>query len=159
MDSAYTVMPAYNEEKHIEDAISQGADYIFQTDFDGLTSPAEFAAFGSRRLQHDAILGDRKVRGDGEIGASVEHIVCALLKLYFTVSAPEANAPFRLMKSSVVKKYIDRLSQDYNLANNMLTTYFACYKEKPIFRKVSFKVRRARQERQIIAGKVGIGNE
>ncbi len=122
-------------------AISQGADYIFQTDFDGLTSPAESAAFGSRLLQHNAIPGDRKVRGDGEIGASVEHIVCALLKLYVTVSAPEANAPFRLMKSPVVKKYIDRLSQDYNVANNMLTTYFAYYKEKPIFRKVSFKVR------------------
>ena len=45
------------------------------------------------------------------------------------------------MKVDVVAKYIDRFSEDYNLPNIMLTTYFSYYKEKLTFREVSFKPR------------------
>lgn len=122
-------------------AIAQGADYIFQTDSDGQTNPDEFDAFWKMRSRYDVILGHRCVRGDGKSRAFVERVVCFLLRMYFKVKVPDANAPFRLMKSSVVGKYIDRLPDDYNLPNIMLTTYFAHYKEQLAFKKISFKPR------------------
>ncbi len=122
-------------------AIEHGADYIFQTDSDGQTNPKEFDAFWKNRYKYDAILGHRNVRGDGKSRAFVERVVCMLLKLYFGVSVPDANAPFRLMKADLVAKYIDRLPKDYNLPNIMFTTYFAYYKEKLAFKKITFKPR------------------
>ena len=103
-------------------AISKGADYIFQTDSDGQTDPNEFGAFWDAR-------------------AMVEKVVCLLLRLYFRVKVPDANAPFRLMKSDVVAKYLGRLPEDYNIPNIMLTTYFVHYKENVEFRVITFKPR------------------
>ena len=116
-------------------------DYIFQTDSDGQTDSSEFETFWNLRSEYDAVLGNRSVRGDGKARAFVEKVVCLLLKIIFGVKVPDANAPFRLMKVSVVSKYIDRFEEDYNLPNIMLTTFFAHYKEKLTFREVSFKPR------------------
>ena len=124
-------------------AIKNGADYIFQTDSDGQTNPKEFRAFWEDRRDYDGIFGNRTVRGDGKVRAFVEKVVCFLLKLYFKVKVPDANAPFRLMKASVVEKYLYRLDTDYNLPNIMMTTYFTYYKERTSFREISFKPRRA----------------
>ena len=124
-------------------AIKNGADYIFQTDSDGQTNPKEFAAFWDERRDFDGIFGNRTVRGDGKSRAFVEKVVCFLLKLYFKVKVPDANAPFRLMRANVVKKYLYRLKPDYNLPNIMMTTYFSYYNESCIFREISFKPRRA----------------
>ena len=124
-------------------AAEHGADYIFQTDSDGQTNPAEFDDFWKLRKQYDAVLGYRNVRGDGKSRAFVEEVVCFLLHIYFGVKVPDANAPFRLMKTNLVAKYLDRFAPDYNLPNIMLTTFFAFYKEKLAFRTISFKPRQA----------------
>ena len=124
-------------------AIKNGADYIFQTDSDGQTNPKEFNAFWEERKDFDGIFGNRTVRGDGKSRAFVEKVVCFLLKIYFKVNVPDANAPFRLMRANVVKKYLYRLDPDYNLPNIMITTYFSYYKESMVFRDISFKPRRA----------------
>jgi len=122
-------------------AIEKGADWIFQTDSDGQTNPEEFKEFWDQRNNFDVIIGKRMVRGDGKSRAFVEKVVCLLLKIYFKVSVPDANAPFRLMKSNVLKKYISKISEDYNLPNIMLTTYFSRYNEKLLFKEISFKPR------------------
>lgn len=122
-------------------AIEKKADYIFQTDSDGQTNPDEFNAFWERRNTYDAILGNRTVRGDGADRAFVEVVVCLLVKLFFGVKVPDANAPFRLMKTSVVAKYIGKLPDEYELPNIMMTVYFAYYKEKLAFNTISFKPR------------------
>ena len=124
-------------------AIKNGADWIFQTDSDGQTNPDEFAAFWEMRGEYDGIFGNRTLRGDGKQRAFVEKVVCFLLRLYFGVRVPDANAPFRLMKAEVVAKYLPRLDKDYNLPNIMITTYFAFYGEKHTFREISFKPRQA----------------
>ena len=124
-------------------AIEQGADWIFQTDSDGQTDPAEFAQFWESRNQYDAIIGNRIVRGDGKSRKFVENTVCMLLRVFFGVKVQDANAPFRLMKAEIVKKYIDRLPRDYNLPNIMFTTYFAFYGEKVRFLPITFKPRQA----------------
>lgn len=124
-------------------AIKNRADYIFQTDSDGQTDPKEFEQFWDLRKRYDIVVGKRTVRGDGKDRAFVEHVVCFLLKIFFGVDVPDANAPFRLMKSSVVQKYLDKLPQDYNIPNIMLTTYFAYYKEKMVFKEISFRSRKS----------------
>lgn len=122
-------------------AIKKQADYIFQTDSDGQTNPDEFEEFWKLRKEYDGIFGQRDERGDGKIRGFVENVVCILLKLYFNVRIPDANAPFRLMKTEVVKKYLYKLNEDYNIPNIMITTYFVYYKEKFKFLPISFKAR------------------
>lgn len=122
-------------------AIEQKADWVFQTDSDGQTSPSEFRTFWEKRTVYDAICGVRLVRGDGQARAFVEKVVCFLLRLYFGVKVPDANAPYRLMKTSVLARYITRFSPEYNLPNIMLTTFFAYYHEKLAFLPITFKPR------------------
>lgn len=122
-------------------AIKNGADYIFQTDSDGQTVPAEFDAFWQIRSEYDGIFGNRTVRGDGKDRAFVEKVVVALVKVFFGVKVPDANAPFRLMRSGTVKKYLYRLPEDYFLPNIMMTTYFVYYKERVSFKEITFNSR------------------
>ena len=61
--------------------------------------------------------------------------------MYFKVDIPDANAPFRLMKAAIVKKYLYRMPVDYNLPNIMLTTFMSYYKEPIKFDEISFSPR------------------
>ena len=122
-------------------AIESGADYVFQTDSDGQTDPQEFYDFWDRRHEADAIIGNRTVRGDGHGRKVIEGVVVTLLRLYFHVRVPDANAPFRLMRSEMLKKYLERMPEDYYLPNIMLTTYFAYYGERLLFKEISFAPR------------------
>ena len=121
--------------------IEKGADYIFQTDSDGQTDPAEFDSFWNIKNQYDAVIGNRIKREDGKGRKFVEVVVCLLLRMVFGIKVKDANAPFRLMKTALVKKYIDKLPRDFNIPNIMFTTYFAYFKEKVKFLPVSFKPR------------------
>ena len=122
-------------------AIKQEVSYIFQTDSDGQTDPAEFNDFWENREQYDGIFGYRNVREDGKIRDFVEKVVCLLLRIYFGVKIPDANAPFRLMKTEILKKYLYRLPKDYNIPNILMTTYFVYYHEKTLFKTISFRSR------------------
>lgn len=73
----------------------------------------------------------------------VENVVCLLLRLIFGVKVQDANAPFRLMKADLIKKYIGKLPRDFNLPNIMFTTYFVYFKEKVLFLPISFQPRKA----------------
>lgn len=140
-------------------AIQKEADYIFQTDSDDQTDPADFDGFWKRRQKYEAILGYRRVRGDGRSRAMVEGVVCRLLHLYFGVKVPDANAPFRLMKTELVARYIDRLPADYALPNIMLTTYFAYYHHAIRFMEVSFRPRHGGVNSINIPRIIGIGRQ
>ena len=122
-------------------AIDNGADYIFQTDSDGQTNPKEFKQFWDLRNKYDAIIGNRVERGDGKDRKFVENTVCFLLWLFFGIKISDANAPFRLMKTSLVAKYIDKLPKDFNIPNIMFTTYFVYHNEKVKFIPITFKPR------------------
>ncbi|MCF0129423.1 MAG: glycosyltransferase family 2 protein [Pseudobutyrivibrio sp.] len=133
-----TLIAAYNY------AIEKGADYVFQTDSDGQTNPEEFEAFWEDRQKNDAIIGVRKKREDGKNRAFVERVVCLMLRIYFGVKVKDANAPFRLMRASELRKYLSKLPEDYNIPNIMLTAYFACCNSSRVsFREISFKPRTA----------------
>ena len=122
-------------------ALENGADYVFQTDSDGQTDPAEFEGFWKLRTSYDAVIGSRPDRQDGAARKLVEKVLLVLLRLTFGVSVPDSNAPFRLMKSSLLAKYLPKLPEDFNLPNVMLTTYFAYFKENIKFVNITFKPR------------------
>ena len=122
-------------------AIEQKADYIFQTDADGQTLAAEFEGFWNLRETYDAVIGKRPDRQDGFGRKVVEAVLGALLFVVFGVRVPDANAPFRLMKRTLLEKYIGRMPHDYNLPNVMLTTWFVWYRESVMFRSVTFRPR------------------
>lgn len=122
-------------------AVEDGIDYVFQTDSDGQTDPGEFNAFWDERNLYDGIFGNRTVRGDGKSRAFVERVVCMLVKMFFGVKVPDANAPFRLMRVNVLGKYLGRLPEDYNIPNIMITTFFVRYRERVCFKTISFKPR------------------
>ena len=122
-------------------AIDNDADYIFQTDSDGQTNADEFKKFWNLRNEYDAIIGNRPDRKDGRSRKFVEKILVLLLRIIFKVKIPDANAPFRLMKTSLVKKYINKMPDNFNLPNVMFTTYFSYYNEKIKFLNIEFKNR------------------
>lgn len=122
-------------------AIENKADYVFQTDSDGQTNPKEFERFWNLRHEYDAVIGNRVVRGDGKDRKFVENVVCLLLRIIFGIKVEDANAPFRLMKTRLVAKYIDKLPKDFNIPNIMFTTYFVYHHEKVRFIPITFKPR------------------
>ena len=146
-----TVIKAYKY------AISQGADFVFQTDSDGQTNPEEFEAFWQDRENNDAIIGVRLQRGDGKDRAFVERVVCLLLRIYFGVKVKDANAPFRLMRATELEKYLSKLPEDYNIPNIMLTTYFTFYKSRVSFKEISFKPRNAGTNSMTVKKIIAIG--
>lgn len=122
-------------------AIKHNADYVFQTDADGQTNPAEFEAFWSQRKEYDALIGKRTDREDGKSRKYVENVVCILLRLIFGVKISDANAPFRLMRTDVLSEFLPKLPGDFNIPNIMLTTYFVYYRKRVKFIEISFKPR------------------
>lgn len=159
-DNTYEIMKAYAEDKPLmvaltkengghgdtvlfgyRYAIENHADYIFQTDSDGQTSPEEFEQFWEMREEYDAVIGERPVRGDGAGRKFVEDVVCLLLRIIFGVSTKDANAPFRLMKREKLQKYVEKLPKDFYIPNIMLTTYYLYYKDTLKFVDITFKPR------------------
>ena len=138
-------------------AIKNNIDFVFQTDSDGQTNPVEFDLFWKRRKKYDAIFGYRKERGDGKSRAFVEKVVCKLLRLIFGIKVPDANAPFRLIKTKALKKYLYNMRPDYNLPNIMITTYFVYYNEKYRFVSISFRPRQGGVNSINIKKIIGIG--
>ena len=122
-------------------AIENKADYIFQTDSDGQTNPNEFEQFWNLRNDYDGIFGNRNDRKDGKSRIFVEKTLCRILRIIFKVKIPDANAPFRLMRSSKVEEYIKLMPEHYNLPNVILTTSFKYFNDKMIFIPISFKPR------------------
>lgn len=122
-------------------AIQNGADYIFQTDSDGQTLASEFESFWAEHEKYNAILGARPNRQDGAIRKFVEKVLCVILRIIFGVKIPDSNAPFRLMKTELVKKYISMMPEDFNLPNVMLAVYFAYFRENIKFIDITFRPR------------------
>ncbi len=122
-------------------AIEHGADYIFQTDSDGQTNPQEFDAFLKASCDYDCVMGCRPVRGDGKSRKVVENVLRTYVWLFFHVWVPDANAPFRLMKASVVARYLTVMPPDFNLPNAVLSACFSKFGEKVKYIAITFKPR------------------
>lgn len=98
-------------------AINNGADYIFQTDSDGQTTPEEFWQMWENRERYDFQIGTRNERKDGANRVMVSKILRMVVWMMFHVWVVDANTPFRLMKTIKLKPIMDIIPNDYNLTN------------------------------------------
>lgn len=122
-------------------AIDAGADYIFQTDSDGQTLPEEFWQFWEQRQSYDMIIGHRKGRQDGFSRVFVTKTLKLVLKLCFHVSIKDANTPFRLMKTDVLKEQIALIPKDFNLSNVIISVIYAKKKLAVKYIPITFRPR------------------
>ncbi len=98
-------------------ALDAGADYVFQTDSDGQTDPAEFKELWDARESYDILLGRRAAREDGISRAVVTRMLKAVVKQRFGVALEDANTPYRLMRAAALRDCLAYIPDDYNLAN------------------------------------------
>lgn len=105
-------------------AISNHADFIFQTDSDGQTNATEFIHFWKFRYKFDMIIGHRNKRQDGISRIFVTKVLKMVIKICFGVSVTDANTPFRLMKSNTLKQYIKLIPKDFNLSNVIISVIY-----------------------------------
>lgn len=105
-------------------ALEHKADYIFQTDSDGQTLPEEFEMFWDKKEDNDMVIGHRSKREDGTSRVFVTKTLKWVIKLCFGVNVTDANTPFRLMKASVLEKYIGLIPKDFNLSNVLISVIF-----------------------------------
>ena len=138
-------------------ALKHDAEYIFQTDSDGQTNPAEFQHFWDQRKSFDAIFGNRTHRGDGRDRVFVEKVLCIILRVIFDVKVPDSNAPFRLMSRIYVEKYIKKIPRHYNLPNVMLTLFGVYYNDRVKFIPISFKPRQGGKNSMNVGKIIRIG--
>ncbi|MBR2188795.1 MAG: glycosyltransferase family 2 protein [Eubacterium sp.] len=122
-------------------AVDNHADYIFQTDSDGQTNPAEFHAFWRRREAFDLIIGNRKHRVDGANRVMVARAERLAVMYMFHVNLADANAPFRLMKGSWLEKSLPRVPENFFLVNVLLAVIAAKQKRKILYLPISFRPR------------------
>ena len=122
-------------------AIKEGADYIFQTDSDGQTLPAEFSPFWEDRNQYDMIVGHRNHRKDGGSRIFVTKVLKCVIKLCFHVSVVDANTPYRLMKADVLKEELQLVPKDFFLANVLINVIYTKEKRPVKYVPITFRPR------------------
>ncbi|MDR2767407.1 MAG: hypothetical protein LBB82_03670, partial [Treponema sp.] len=122
-------------------ALKNGADFIFQTDSDGQTLPGEFWQFWEKRGAFSILIGCRNCRQDGISRKFVTKVLKTVLWCVFGINIADANTPFRLMRHSILHKYIGKVPEHFNLANVMLTVFFVKFRENICFLPITFKPR------------------
>ena len=110
-----TVLFAYRE------AVTAGADYVFQTDSDGQTNPDEFWVFWENRKKHDLQIGDRTSREDGLSRVFVTRVLRIIVWLIFREWVQDANTPFRLMSAEKLTQVMQNIPEDFFLSNVALS--------------------------------------
>ena len=98
-------------------ALRSGADYVFQTDSDGQTDPAEFWSMWEERRAYDWQIGHRRRRQDGWSRRLVTKVLRAAIFLCCQVGLPDANAPFRLVRAQTLAQCMERIPEDCPLTN------------------------------------------
>lgn len=130
-----TVLHGYNY------ALSQNADFIFQTDSDGQTLPSEFEQFWNERDDFDLLIGYRKNRRDGISRIFVTRTLRLVLRVCFGVYVQDANMPFRLMSASTLRENLRFVPADFNLSNVILTVVYTKKNQRIKYFPITFKER------------------
>lgn len=102
-------------------ALDMESDWIFQTDSDGQTSPADFEAFWSRRNECPFQAGLRNSRNDPAIRILLSRWHERIVDLLFGVPVRDPNVPFRLMRADLVKRYLELIPSGAFAPNVMMS--------------------------------------
>ena len=122
-------------------AISEGADYIFQTDSDGQTNPEEFWQMYDHRKDYDFQIGHRVGREDGGSRVFVTKTLRLIVWLMFHEWVIDANTPFRLMSVPKLKPILSVIPEDYFLCNVAISAIAVKWDYKIGWYQITFKPR------------------
>ncbi|MBF0574905.1 glycosyltransferase family 2 protein [Dysgonomonas sp. GY617] len=122
-------------------AIENNADYIFQTDSDGQTDPAEFWQFWNKRDSFDIGIGVRNAREDGSSRILVTRVLRIVIRFTFGLDLKDANTPFRLMKKEHLIEYLNLIPKDFFLSNVLISVIAKKKNEKFLWLPITFKPR------------------
>ncbi|MCR4903653.1 MAG: glycosyltransferase family 2 protein [Butyrivibrio sp.] len=122
-------------------ALDNNADFVFQTDSDGQTLPSEFEPFWNERNNFDLVIGNRNKREDGFSRVVVTKTLKLVIKIAFGESLTDANTPYRLMESSVLRKNIKHVPDDFFLSNVLLAVIYKRNNQRIKFIPITFRPR------------------
>lgn len=122
-------------------ALSNGADYVFQTDSDGQTNPEEFWQMWEHRNEYDIQIGNRKGREDGGSRVFVTKVLKMVVWLMFHEWVTDANTPFRLMSNEKLQAIMNVIPYDYFLCNVAIAAIAQKWKYKMKFYNITFRPR------------------
>lgn len=122
-------------------ALSNGADYVFQTDSDGQTLPSEFEPFWIAKNKYDITIGYRNKRRDGISRILVTKILRLVVHICFRVYVLDANTPYRLMSAATLRENIKYIPDDFFLTNVALSAIYKKRRQKVHFIPISFRPR------------------
>lgn len=122
-------------------AISNGANYVFQTDSDGQTMPDEFWQMWNNRHEYDFQIGTREGRQDGFSRIVVTKTLRLVVWLMFHVWVKDANTPFRLMKAERLQEIMKCIPEDFFLSNVAISAIAVKKKEKIGWYPITFRPR------------------
>lgn len=140
-------------------ALEHHADYIFQTDSDGQTTPDEFEQFWTIKEAYDMVIGHRNHRKDGFFRIIVTKVLKFTIQLRFGVSIVDANTPFRLIKATSLKECISFIPKNFNLTNVILSVIFAKKGYQVKYLPITFRPRRGGKNSINLAKIVEIGRQ
>lgn len=124
-------------------AIAKKADYIFQTDSDGQTSPKYFDLLWENRKNKTFQIGYRKQREDGFSRVIVTKVLRLVLFGIFGCWMQDANCPYRLMERKSLKQILPLLPEKPELANVLITAAYTYKKQDIQYHIIPFKSRQA----------------
>ena len=110
--------------KGYNEALKLNPSYIFQVDSDNQFSIKNFGKFWKNRSKYDFQYGYRFNRNDPISRLIITRILRYLLFLSFGTYIIDSNIPYRLMKSSLLKKILAKNFISQNIPNIFLSIYF-----------------------------------
>lgn len=119
-------------------AIQLNCEWIFQIDGDRQTLPEEFAEFWKNREYTDFAFGRRLGRQDGRSRVFVTRGLQLFLLLFFRQWVPDANTPYRLMRSAALFQIISHLPADFFLSNVAISVFALKTRKRVIWYDISF---------------------
>lgn len=119
-------------------ALADGADYIFQTDSDGQTDPAQFAPFWEKRQAYDMVIGWRRGREDGFSRKIVTRVLRLALWCVLGVWVKDANTPYRLMSATSLSRMLAKVPESDFLTNALLSAAYEKFGLQVCYQPITF---------------------
>jgi glycosyltransferase involved in cell wall biosynthesis len=114
-------------------AVEMNPEFVFQTDSDDQFIPDDFKHFWDLKDQSDFILGFRQIRHDDPFRLLITRILKFSLLFIYGTYINDANIPFRLYKTSFLKKLLTVLPNPVPFAPNIFLSVLAKKANQKLF--------------------------
>jgi len=96
-------------------------EFVFQIDSDGQCDPQYFKSFWENRLTYPIQFGQRRNRDDGISRLIISKILSIYLFIFTLTFLRDANVPYRLMKTVLLKEILPLIPPHFDLYNVALS--------------------------------------